>query len=79
MQLYWNPPAIVADGDRLTISVQLHAHLGGIAVDGLIDGVVDNFPDEMVQSGFPCATQCTFLGAFVPGQAASSMVIFSAV
>ena len=50
--VHWYPAAIVRDRDRATILVQRHIDLGGIPVRGLVDGVVDNLPQQVVQPRF---------------------------
>ena len=46
-----NPPPIVLDGDRRAVLVQGHPDVRRMAVHRLVDGVVENFPDEMMQTG----------------------------
>ena len=43
--------AVVADGDARAVLVQRDVDLVGVAVHGLVDGVVDDLPDEVVQAG----------------------------
>ena len=43
--------AVVFDRDRRSVVVQRDADVRGVAVHRLVDGVVENFPDEVVQPG----------------------------
>ena len=42
-------PAVVLDGQRRAVGVQRDADVRGVAVHRLVDGIVENLPDEMVQ------------------------------
>jgi hypothetical protein len=42
--------AVVGHGDALVIVVQRDRDLGGVAVDDLVDGVVEDLPHEVVQA-----------------------------
>ena len=46
-----NAAAIVGDRDRAAVLVQRDDDVRGEAVHRLVDGVVEHFPDEMVQAG----------------------------
>ena len=50
MQIDRNPPAIVRHRDRIAVFVQRDRDVIGKAIDVLIDGIVHNFPHQMVQS-----------------------------
>ncbi len=43
--------AIVHDGDRRSVLVQCDRNRGREAVHGFVDGVVEDFPDQMMQAG----------------------------
>ena len=45
--------AVVGDGHRRPIGVQGDADAGRVPVHGLVDGVVDDLPDEVMQPGRP--------------------------
>ena len=45
-----NPPAVVHDGDRVALFVEGDRDGVGVAVEVLIDGVIDDLPDKMVQT-----------------------------
>ena len=47
----WNPAAIVCHRDRASILVEGDDDVGGEAVHRLINGVVEHFPDEVMQPG----------------------------
>ena len=46
-----NPAPIVRDGDRGTVLVKRDDDVRGEAVHRLVDGVVEDFPDEVMQPG----------------------------
>ena len=45
-----NAAAVVFDGDRRSVGVERHPNVRGVAVHRLVDGVVEDFPDEVVQT-----------------------------
>ena len=47
--------AIIADGDARAVLVQRDFDLVGVAVHGLVDGVVEDFPDQVMQPRRPGA------------------------
>ena len=44
-----NAAAVVGDGDRVAGLVQRDGDRVGVAVEVFVDGVIDDFPDEVVQ------------------------------
>ena len=44
-----NATTIVLDRDSRAVGVERHVNVGGVAVHDLVDGVVEDFPDKMVQ------------------------------
>src|SRR5690606_11770341 len=48
--------AVVLDGDRLAVGLQGHVDAAGVAIDDLVDGVVDDLPEQVVVAGFAGAT-----------------------
>ena len=42
--------AIIADGDRIAAFVQRDVDVVGMAVEVFVDGVIDDFPNEMMQA-----------------------------
>jgi hypothetical protein len=46
-----NAAPVITDRDRRLIVMQRDVDVRGIAVHGFIDGVVEDLPDQMVQSG----------------------------
>src|SRR4051812_10986282 len=42
---------VIADGDARPVLVERDSDLLRVAVHGLVDGVVDDLPDEMVKAG----------------------------
>ncbi len=44
---------VVFNRDRRTVGVERHADVGGVAVHRLVDGVVEDFPDEVMQPRRP--------------------------
>ena len=50
MAIHRYPTAVVDDGDRRVVGVQRHLDLLRVAIHRLIHGVVQDFPDEVVQS-----------------------------
>ena len=58
-----NPAPIVRDRDRRSIAMKRHPDIRGEAIHRLVDGVVEDFPHEVVQSGRADATD-VHAGAF---------------
>ena len=44
-----NAAAVVLHGHRVAVLVQRHGDRVGVAVEVFVDGVIDDFPDEVVQ------------------------------
>src|SRR5690606_10052590 len=51
-----DPAAVVLDRDRRPTLVQHHRNVRRVAVHALVAGVVEHFPDEMVEAGRPDAS-----------------------
>jgi len=49
--IYRNAAAIVFYRDRRAILVKGHPDIRGVPVHGLVDGIVENLPDEVMQTG----------------------------
>ena len=58
-----NPTSVVGDGDGLAITVQGDANVAGVSIDGFIHSVVDDFPNQMMETVFPGASN-VHTGAF---------------
>ncbi len=50
MPVHGNPTAVVGDGDRGAVGMKRHFDGGGVAVHRLVDTVVEDLPDEVVES-----------------------------
>lgn len=50
MQADGDTTAVVGDGDRVVLFVQGDGNAIGVAVEVLIDGVIDDFPDKVMQA-----------------------------
>ena len=48
--IHRNPAAIVGDGHGGAIGMERDADVGGVAVHGLVDRVVDDLPDKVMES-----------------------------